>query len=82
VDAEAKSKIAAGLLGIFLGWLGVHRFYLGYNGIGIAQLVLGVLGFVTCGVTSLISFIWGLVDGIMILSGSIATDANGRPLRD
>src|SRR5258707_374960 len=32
-----KSKLVAGLLGIFLGGLGVHRFYLGYIGIGIAQ---------------------------------------------
>ena len=30
-----KSKIAAGLLAIFLGWLGIHKFYLGYTGPGI-----------------------------------------------
>ncbi len=77
-----KSKIVAGLLGIFLGGLGIHRFYLGYNSIAVAQLVLGLLGFVTCGITSLASAIWGLVEGIMILTGSIDKDAEGRPLKD
>jgi TM2 domain-containing membrane protein YozV len=70
-----KSKIAAGLLGIFLGGLGVHNFYLGYTQKGIIQLVLGIC---TCGLSS----IWGLIEGIMILTGSINTDAQGRPLRD
>jgi TM2 domain-containing membrane protein YozV len=60
----------------------VHRFYLGYNPIGIAQLVLGVLGIVTCGITTLISAVWGLVEGILILTGSINKDAAGRPLAE
>ena len=71
-----KSKIAAGLLGIFLGVFGVHRFYLGYTTLGIIQLVLGV---VTCGI---VSGIWGLVEGILILTGSINKDAKGNPLAD
>ncbi|MBI5215723.1 MAG: TM2 domain-containing protein [Ignavibacteriae bacterium] len=77
-----KSKIAAGLLGIFLGGLGIHRFYLGYTNIAVAQLILGLLGIVTCGITSVASCIWGLVDGIMILTGSLNRDAQGRPLKD
>jgi TM2 domain-containing membrane protein YozV len=68
-----KSKIAAGLLGIFLGWLGIHRFYLGYVGIGIAQIAVTV---VTFGIGGL----WGFIEGILILTGSINKDANGRPL--
>lgn len=79
VDPNAKSKMAAGLLGIFLGSLGVHNFYLGYTGKGIAQLLITVL---TCGVGSLISGIWGLVEGVQILTGSINVDAQGRPLKD
>ncbi len=75
-----KSKMVAALLGIFVGAFGVHRFYLGYNPIGIAQLILGLLGIVTCGLTTLASAIWGLVEGIMILTGSINRDAAGRPL--
>jgi TM2 domain-containing membrane protein YozV len=77
-----KAKLVAALLGIFVGAFGVHRFYLGYTAIGIAQLVLGVLGIVTCGITTLASAIWGLVEGILILTGSINCDAQGRPLTE
>lgn len=74
-----KSKLAAGLLGIFLGSLGVHNFYLGYNGKAVAQLLISLL---TCGVGAVVSGIWGLIEGIMILIGSISVDANGVPLGD
>ena len=76
-DSQAKSKIAAGLLGIFLGGFGVHRFYLGFTKIGIIQIVVTIF---TCGIGSL----WGFVEGILYLVGSngYTTDANGRPLRD
>jgi TM2 domain-containing membrane protein YozV len=77
-----KSKIAAGILGIFLGWLGIHNFYLGFQSKAIVQLVLGLLGIVTFGITTWISAIWGLVEGIMILVGSIPADADGKPLAD
>jgi TM2 domain-containing membrane protein YozV len=79
---EPKQKLVAGLLGILLGSLGIHRFYLGYNGIGTVQLVLGLLGMLTCGITTIVSAIWGIVEGVMILTGSIARDAQGVPLRD
>lgn len=79
VDPNAKSKVAAGLLGIFLGCFGVHNFYLGYTGKAVAQLLITVL---SCFVLSVVSAIWGLIEGILILSGSINTDANGNPLRD
>jgi TM2 domain-containing membrane protein YozV len=81
-DPTLKSKLAAGLLGIFVGWLGIHRFYLGYTGIAVAQLILGLLGIVTCGITTLAAAIWGLVEGILILTGSIDKDAQGKPLRE
>ncbi len=74
-----KSKIAAGLLGIFLGGFGIHNFYLGYTGKAIAQLLMTVL---SCGILSPVSAIWGLVEGILILTGSIHTDASGQQLRD
>ena len=74
-----KSKIAAGLLGIYLGVLGVHNFYLGYTGKGIAQLLMTVL---SCGILSMVSAVWGLIEGIMLLAGSISCDANGIPLKD
>lgn len=76
---QQKSKLAAGLFGIFLGAFGVHRFYLGHIGLGLTQCLLTVL---TCGILSPIVYIWGLIEGILILSGSINKDAKGVPLRD
>lgn len=72
---EQKSKLTAGLLGLFLGGIGIHNFYLGNTGRAILQIVLTV---VTCGIASL----WGFIEGIMILCGSIKTDAKGVPLKD
>lgn len=69
-----KSKIAAGLLGIFLGGLGVHNFYLGFTGKAIAQICLSFC----FGVGA----IWGFIEGILILTGTINKDANGIPLGD
>lgn len=76
----AKSKLAAGLLGILLGGLGIHRFYLGYTGIGLAQLLLCLSGVLTCGITSIAAWVWGLIEGILILTGSINRDAQGNAL--
>ena len=78
-DPNAKSKMAAGLLGILLGSFGVHNFYLGYTGKGVAQLLISLL---SCGTLAIVSSVWGLIEGIMILTGSINTDANGNPLKD
>lgn len=82
-----KSKIAAGLLGIFLGCFGVHNFYLGYTSKAVIQLVCTIVGMVlSCvgiGVLVVLGIeIWGLVEGIMILCGKIDRDAQGRLLAD
>lgn len=74
-----KSKLAAGLLGIFLGALGIHNFYLGFTGKAVAQLLISVL---SCGILSFASGIWGLIEGILILTGSMNTDAQGNQLKD
>ena len=77
-----RSKIVAGLLGIFLGGLGIHRFYLGYTGIGLLMLLLSVVGGkVTLGASCGIVHVWGLIEGIIILCGGFS-DADGRQLRD
>ena len=81
-NPQAKSKVAAGLLGIFLGCFGVHNFYLGYTGKAVAQLLLTLLGWILCFTGPAAAGIWGLVEGIMILTGSINTDADGNPLKD
>ncbi|MCI9084407.1 MAG: TM2 domain-containing protein [Bacilli bacterium] len=78
-NPAAKSKIAAGLLGIFLGALGIHNFYLGYTGKAVAQLLITIL---TCGIFSFVSAIWGLIEGILILTGSINVDGYGVELKD
>ncbi|MFC1717628.1 NINE protein [Candidatus Poribacteria bacterium] len=76
VPENAKSKLVAGILGIFLGGFGVHRFYLGYTGIGIVQIIVTI---VTVGAGSL----WGLIEGILILTGSVLqVDAKGQPLKN
>ncbi|WP_103063963.1 TM2 domain-containing protein [Actinomyces qiguomingii] len=77
-----KSKVAAGLLGIFLGGFGIHNFYLGYNGKAIAQLLITLLSF---GLLAVVSGIWGLVEGIIILTATPGAqpwgvDARGVPL--
>lgn len=78
-----KSKMAAGLLGIFLGAFGVHNFYLGYTTKAIIQLVVSLVGgIITCGIATTAIAIWGLVEGIMILSGSINVDGSGVPLKE
>jgi len=77
-----KSKIAAGLLGILLGSFGVHNFYLGYTGKAIGQLCLTLIGWILCGLGPVIAGVWGLVEGILILTGSISVDANGNELSD
>lgn len=59
-----KSKIAAGLLGIFLGCLGIHKFYLGYVVPGIIMALVTVL---TCGLAGVIMEIIGLIEGIKYL---------------
>lgn len=79
VYVSQKSKMAAGLLGIFLGSLGVHNFYLGYTGKAVAQLLIALL---TCGMGAVVTGIWGLIEGVMILTGSIAVDGQGIPLSD
>ena len=68
-----KSKLVAGLLQVFLGSLGIGRFYLGDIGLGVAQILVT---FLTLGIGAL----WPLIDGIMLLAGS-PRDRNGRPLR-
>ena len=86
-NLEAKSKVAAGLLALFLGSYGVHNFYLGYTGKAVAQLLLTVLGiplsFVLVGFPMIMgASIWAFVEAIMIFAGSINKDAKGNLLKD
>ena len=74
----AKSKVAAGVLALFFGVLGMHNFYLGRNGIAICQLLISV---VTCGWGALfVSLPWSFIEAIMIFTGSLR-DGQGRSLQ-
>ena len=59
----ADKKMTAGICAILLGWLGVHKFILGYTTEGIIQIVIT---FITCGVGHII----GLIEGIIYLTKS------------
>ena len=79
------SFVATLLLCFFLGGLGIHRFYVGKTGTGIAQLVLTILGWILLliivGYFLLVAVgIWVLVAFIMIILGSF-TDSKGRPIK-
>ena len=78
----SKSKLVAGLLGILLGGLGIHNFYLGYTQKAIIQVLLGTVGALFFFIGPMVSGVWGLVEGIMILAGKITVDGKGNPLKD
>jgi TM2 domain-containing membrane protein YozV len=63
----AKSKIAAGLLAIFLGSFGIHKFYLGYTGAAVTMLLVTLL---TCGFGSIIMGPIALIEGIIYLTNT------------
>ncbi|QCQ91321.1 TM2 domain-containing protein [Rhodococcus sp. SGAir0479] len=68
-----KTKVAAGLLQVFLGAFGAGRFYTGHTGIAIGQIAVTWL---TCG----LGVVWPVIDGIVMLAGNVR-DAQGRKLR-
>ena len=71
-DTPSKSKVAFVLLGVFLGSLGIHNFYIGRTKQGVIQLLITVL---SAGMLSLASWIWAIVDIC-----TVNADANGVPL--
>lgn len=80
------NKIVAGLLGIFLGALGIHNFYLGYNGKAIAQLVLTLVFWWALGLGPIVAAVWSFIEAICILVSKPGTqwhrDAQGYELQD
>ena len=69
-----KYKYVAAVLALFLGFTGMHRFYLGFYWLGIAQLALTAA---TVGYGAL----WGFIEAILLFTGNINKDAKGRPLK-
>ncbi|KFJ04731.1 TM2 domain-containing protein [Bifidobacterium subtile] len=80
-----RQKLVAGLLGIFLGCFGVHNFYLGNTGKAVAQLLLTLIGWIVL-FGPFVSWVWGLIEGILILCANYGSpwhrDALGVELRD
>jgi len=79
VAARASSKIPAGICGILLGSLGIHKFILGYTGAGLVLLLVTVL---TCGIAGAVTHLIGLIEGIIYLCKSdeefVRTYVDGR----
>ena len=65
----AEKKVAAGICGILLGALGIHKFILGYTKEGVIMLVVSVLGSIVV-VGPMIMGIIGLIEGIIYLTKS------------
>ena len=73
-ERPVKRRWIASILGVFLGALGLHRFYLGFYTIGIMQIVLTLA-------TQGYGVMWGFIEGVLIFSGHIRKDAKGRFLK-
>lgn len=73
-NKPVKSRIIASLLALFLGGIGAHRFYLGYYGIAVAQILVTVL---TVGY----GVVWGFIEFVLLMNKNIDKDAKGRPLK-
>jgi len=63
----ADKKVVAGVLGILLGSLGIHKFMLGYKTEGLIMLLISVL---SCFTLAFVSHVIGIVEGIMYLTKS------------
>lgn len=68
-DPRASKKIAAGVCGILLGSLGIHKFILGYTSAGLIMLLVTLL---TCGIGGIVMHLIGLIEGIIYLTKSDA----------
>lgn len=66
-----SNRVGAGVVGILLGWLGIHKFMLGMTNAGLIMLLVSLIGGVlTCGAAAVVMSIIGLVEGIIYLTKS------------
>ena len=81
--AGADDKVLAGVLGITVGALGIHKFVLGYTTEGVIMLLISVVaGIFTCAISTGVMGVIGLVEGIIYLTKPddefVATYVQGR----
>lgn len=78
-NPRASNKIVAGVFGILLGGLGIHKFILGYTGAGLVMLLISIL---SCGILYPVMHLIGLIEGIVYLAKSdddfVRTYVDGR----
>ena len=72
-ETQGKTFLATLLLCIFLGSLGVHRFYTGHIKTGVGMLVLGLLSMLTFGLTGVAVFVWVVIDIVNICTDKFKT---------
>lgn len=69
IASANNNKVPAGILGILMGTFGIHKFILGYNTEGLIMLLVSTLGFfVTCGLSTAVMGVIGLIEGIIYLT--------------
>ncbi len=75
----ADKKVIAGVLAILLGWLGIHKFYLGYTSAGIIMLMVTLI---TCGLAGTVIWVISIIEGVLYLTKSdeefVATYVTGK----
>jgi TM2 domain-containing membrane protein YozV len=69
----SSKRVPAGVTGILLGGLGVHKFILGYSSEGAIMLVVTIVGFFFFGIGPLVMWIIGFIEGVIYLTKSEAT---------
>jgi TM2 domain-containing membrane protein YozV len=78
-SSRANNKVAAGICGILLGHLGIHKFILGYTTAGLIMLLVNLP---TCGIGGVIMWVIGLIEGIIYLTKTddefVRTYVDGR----
>jgi TM2 domain-containing membrane protein YozV len=62
-----KNRIVAALLAFFFGWLGIHKFYLGKNGAGLAMLLCSIFGFILLFLPTLVMGLIAFIEFIIYL---------------
>ena len=70
---KQKDHIAAGLLAVFLGLFGMHKFYLGYNEAAFMMMTVSIIGsIVSFGLAAAVVWVIAIIEGIIYLTKSQA----------